>query len=62
MGIEAGIRKAQKKCNEYDQVSEKGVSNLRFKTITRNLLGSMKANSSVSLRLAEFGIAKKVRK
>ena len=37
-------------------------SNLRFETITRNLLGSMKANSSVSLRLAEFGMAKKVRK
>ena len=24
LGVEAGIRKAQKKCNEYDQVSEKG--------------------------------------
>ena len=37
-------------------------SKSRFKTIPRNLLGSMKANSSVSLRLAEFGMAKKVRK
>ena len=36
MGVEAGIRKAQKKCNEYDQVSEKGgqIQDSRFKNAT----------------------------
>merc|ERR1712223_1330001 len=42
------------------QASEKPRRNAM--NIIRYLLGSMKANSSVSLRLAEFGMAKKVRK